>query len=296
MTRGPITDFLDIHLFSLGDSVLTPGTLLTAIAVVLASFVFSRILQVGIRRVLERQGREAVGSVGVAARLLHYGMIVTGFAVALQTAGIKLGALFAAGAVFAVGVGFAMQNLAQNFVSGVLLLVEHSIKPGDIVELAGQVVKVRQMGIRATIVRTLDEEDLIVPNSTLVQGLVKNYTLQDSIYRLRVPVGVSYSSDMAKVRQVLTEVGRSTPFRLTEKPPQVLLVDFGSSSVDWELGVWTDDPWAHRRQSSEIREAIWNAFKSEGIVIAFPQIDVHFDASVDKALSTGFSTSALATN
>src|SRR4030095_8726722 len=104
--------------------------------------------------------------------------IVVGLTLALHLAGIKLGAVFAAGAVFAVGLGFAMQNIAQNFVSGVILLVERSIEPGDVIEVNTQVVRVHQMGIRATLVRTLDDEDMIVPNSILVQTTVKNYTHQ----------------------------------------------------------------------------------------------------------------------
>ncbi len=129
--------------------------------------------------------------------------------VAMRTTGIRLDALFAAGAVFAVGFGFAMQNIAQNFVSGVILLFERTIKPGDVIEVGGQIVKVQQMSIRATIVRTLDEEDVIVPNSSLVQSNVKNFTLEDNIYRVRVTVGVSYSSDVPKVKAALEGCARS---------------------------------------------------------------------------------------
>ena len=114
-----------------------------------------------------------------------------------------LEALFAAGAVFAIGLGFAMQNIVQNFVSGVILLAERTIKPGDVLQVDGRFVKVRHMGIRSTICRTLDEEEIIVPNATIVQSTVTNYTLQDSLFRLRCTVGVVYGSDMVLVKNTL---------------------------------------------------------------------------------------------
>jgi potassium efflux system protein len=275
---------LNTQLFTIGDVKVTVSTLLTALAIVVAAQVVSMVLQVAIRRALRGKGLGAEGSVGVATRLLHYTILLSGVAMALQTAGVKLGALFAAGAVFAVGLGFAMQNLAQNFVSGVILLVERTIKPGDILEVEGLVVRVRQMSIRATLVRTRDEEELIVPNSTLVLATVKNYTLRDALYRLRVVVGVTYGSDLALVRRTLEEVGQKLDWKVPGKDCQILLLDFGSSSVDFEVAVWTSDPWLARVHGSWVREAIWWAFKERGITIAFPQVDVHFDAPVTSSL------------
>jgi small-conductance mechanosensitive channel len=186
--------------------------------------------------------------------------------------------------VFAVGLGFAMQNLAQNFVSGVILLLERSIKPGDILEVESRVVRVQETGIRSTLVRTRDEEEMIVPNSTLVQATVKNFTLKDALYRVRVLVGVTYSSDLALVRKTLEEVGEKLTWRVPNRACQILLLEFGNSSVDFEVAVWTDDPWLARLHSSELREAIWWAFQEQGIVIAFPQVDVHFDPPVNESL------------
>lgn len=280
----PTPSWLDTPLFNLGETPVSLITLLTMVAVVIATFIISKLVQVGVRRALHRRGMRPEGGIGVASRLIHYAIILVGVGVALQTAGIKLGALFAAGAVFAVGIGFAMQTIAQNFVSGLILLVERTIEPGDIIEVDGTLARVEEMGIRATLVRTLDDEELIVPNSRLVQSTVKNYSLRDSAYRVRVMVGVTYDSDMKLVREALELVGESIHDRLQEYPPQVLLMDFGSSSVDWEVSIWTDDPWAQRRARSQLREAIWWAFKEQHIVIAFPQLDVHLDEPVVEAL------------
>ena len=275
---------LNAPLFTIGEVTVTTSTLLTGLLIVLAAQFVSVLLRAIIRRSLRGRGVGAKGSVGVATRLLHYTILLSGVAMALQTAGVKLGALFAAGAVFAVGLGFAMQNLAQNFVSGVILLLERSIKPGDILEVEGRVVRVQETGIRSTLVRTRDEEEMIVPNSTLVQATVKNYTLKDALYRLRVVVGVIYGSDMAVVRRTLEEVGEKLDWRIQDRACQILMLDFGSSSVDFEVAVWTDDPWLARVHASQLREAIWWAFKEHCITIAFPQVDVHFDPPVNDSL------------
>jgi small-conductance mechanosensitive channel len=275
---------LNAPLFTIGEVTVTTSTLLTALVIVLAAQLVSVLLRAIIRRSLRGRGVGAKGSLGVATRLLHYTILLSGVAMAMQTAGVKLGALFAAGAVFAVGLGFAMQNLAQNFVSGVILLLERSIKPGDVLEVEGRVVRVQETGIRSTLVRTRDEEEMIVPNSTLVQATVKNYTLKDALYRLRVVVGVTYGSDMARVRKTLEEVGEKLDWRLKDRTCQILMLDFGSSSVDFEVAVWTNDPWLARVHSSQLREAVWWAFKEQGITIAFPQVDVHFDPPVNDSL------------
>jgi small-conductance mechanosensitive channel len=277
--------FFGQQLFTIGDTAVTVATLTTGIAVIAGAYILSLLLQAAMRRGLASRGLTSDGSAGVLTRLLHYLLLLTGVAVALHTAGIELAALFAAGALFAVGIGFAMQNITQNFVSGMILMIERSIKPGDVLEVESRVVRVLVMGIRSTLVRTRDDEELIVPNSALAQSTVKNLTLKDSLYRLRVRVGVTYGSDLALVRSTLEQVGEVFEGRNRDKPPVVLLVDFGSSSVDYELSTWTNEPWKARVDSSRLREAIWWAFKEKRITIAFPQVDVHFDPPVTASLS-----------
>jgi small-conductance mechanosensitive channel len=177
-----------------------------------------------------------------------------------------------------------MQNISQNFVSGVILLVERSIKPGDIIEVDNMVVKVERIGIRSTLVKTRNEEELIVPNSLLVQTIVKNYTLTDSSFLISTTVGVVYSSDMKKVRTVLDETARSMSSQDPDKAPRVLMTEFADSSVNFTVFIWTKTPWIARRLTSELNEAIWWALKEANIVIAFPQLDVHFDDGIEETL------------
>lgn len=276
---------LGLQLFQISGSPVTVATLLSVLVVIAATLWISRLVRGILRRVLLGRGIMPESSVASLITLLHYSILVIGFATALQTLGFDLAALFAAGAIFAVGLGFAMQNIAQNFVAGVILLIERTIRPGDVLELEGRVVRVREMGIRATIVRTRDGEDLIVPNSILVQTTVKNFTLSDSVYRMRTRVGVAYSSDLQAVRSALERVVSQLAWRLGDREPQVFLSDFGSSAVVFDVAVWMEDPWRARVARSDLNEAIWVALQERGITISFPQVDVHFDREVSEGLA-----------
>jgi small-conductance mechanosensitive channel len=225
---------------------------------------------------LHQGGVKEQGTVLLVQRALHYLVLIAGVAVALQTIGISLATAFAAGAVVAVGVGFAMQNILQNFVSGVILLAERTIKETDVLEVNGRVIRVERIGTRATVTRTRSDEQMIIPNSELVQSVVTNYTLEDSLHRVGAEVGVSYSSDMARVREVLTSAATGVAGRVHDKEPVVLLMEFGDSAVVWAVSIWTVDPWRALMTKSELNEAIWFGLKDAGITIAFPQMDVHF--------------------
>ncbi|GJM45308.1 MAG: hypothetical protein DHS20C21_21500 [Gemmatimonadota bacterium] len=279
----------DIHkvlhavLFSISGTPVTAFTLALTLGIVGASFWISTLVQHAVVRFLRIRSVEDEGSLGVAKRLTHYVVLALGLGVAFQTLGINLTALFAAGAFVAVAAGFAMQNITQNLVAGIILLVERTIKPGDILSVEGDMVRVVQMNTRATVAKTLDDEDIIIPNSTLVQTSVTNYTLRDTLFRLRVVVGVTYDSDMALVRRELEACAERLSWRNKKKKPVILMTSFGSSSVDWEVSVWIDEPWQRNSYRSKLHEAIWWALKEAKVVIAFPQVDVHLDMPVTDA-------------
>jgi small-conductance mechanosensitive channel len=280
-----IDRILETRLFVVAGTPVNVATLCMFVIIILVSIAISALAQRAVRRGFRRRGVEDEGSIGVTSRLLHYAILSVGFAVGVHTLGINLTALFAAGAVFAVAIGFAMQNISQNFISGIILLAERAIKPGDILEVEGTMVKVIDMGIRATVARTLNEEEIVVPNSILVQSMVKNHTLRDPLYRLRVDVGVVYGSDMKLVMEVLTRTAEGIEWRVEDRKPVVLLTAFGSSSVDFQVSVWINDPWLTLRHKSELHQSIWWALKEVGVVIAFPQLDVHVDPEVQDALA-----------
>lgn len=275
---------LDYELLRLHGIAVTVGGLLTALVIVAAGIAISQAIQAATRRAWARRAPGESRNLHAMLRLAHYGILLAALSIALDTLGVQLTALFAAGAIFAIGLGFAMQNIAQNFVSGIILLFERTIKPGDLLEVNGVLVRVQDMGMRATRVRTRSEEEMIVPNSLLVQETIKNFTLHDSLYRVRSTVGVSYASDLHVVRATLEGAAAALASRYAGRDPVVLLTGFGSSSVDYEVSVWTDDPWNERRLLSALNEQVWWALRDAGVTIAFPQTDVHLDPDVVRAL------------
>jgi len=275
---------LDFELLSLRGVSVTIGALLTAVAIMTAGWIVSSVVQRAARRTLAQRAADDNRNLQAILRLGHYAIMMIAFGVAFETLGINLTTLFAAGAIFAIGLGFAMQNLVQNFVSGVILLIERTIRPGDILELDGVLVRVQELGMRSTLVRTRFEEEMIVPNSLLVISTIKNYTLHDPLYRIRTNVGVAYSSDLKKVFAALEATARDFGERDEEHNPLVLLTGFGTSSVDFEVSVWTKDPWSERKLLSNLNNAIWWSLKAADVTIAFPQQDVHLDAEVVDAL------------
>ncbi len=285
-----LREFLDSRLFGIGDTNVTIASVLTVLIIVIATIWGARIARRASRRVMVGRGITDEGTVGSISSLVNYIVLFIGFAIAMRTIGIDLDALFAAGAIFAIALGFALQGIVQNFVAGVILLTERNVRPADVLEIEGLIVRVAELGLRSTIVRTRDGEDLIVPNSVLIQDTVKNYTLRDSTFRLRTEVGVNYDSDMQLVRQVLEEIAKEPQWNLPDVEPQVLLLGFGDNAVLFEVAVWMTDPWLARQAHSDLNEAIWWRLKERGIVIAFPQLDVHFDAELERGLG-GFSKS-----
>jgi small-conductance mechanosensitive channel len=275
-----IRGVLDVRLFEIGETTVTVSSVVTFILIVIATLWISRLIQRVIGRGMERGGFKERATVALVQRGIHYVVLLAGVAVALQTIGISLTTVFAAGAVVAVGIGFALQNILQNFVSGIILLAERTIKETDVLDVDQRTIQVEKVGVRATIARTRDDERIIIPNSILVQSIVANYTLADSHYRVRTSVGVSYSSDMRRVRDVLEKAASHVDSRADDKEPVILLREFADSSVVWEISVWTSDPWRSPRLKSDLNESVWWALKDAGITIAYPQLDLHLPEGV----------------
>lgn len=261
----------DLHLFDIGGTPVTLSTLVVFLLVVGTAYGISRLLRRGLRQVFERRGVADPGTGAAIGRLIHYAIMGLGIAIGLNTAGVNLSALFAAGALFAVALGFAMQDLGANLAAGITLLIERTITPGDILEIDGQVVRVQRIGVRATIGTNLDDKDIIIPNSELVKNRVINYTLRDELLRMRVAVTIDPAADMRRVREVLEATARGVEWRSRKAEPVVLFTDFGPTGPVWEASVFIEDPWRVRSYGSQLREAMWWALEDAGIALARPQ-------------------------
>jgi small-conductance mechanosensitive channel len=210
------------------------------------------------------------------AHIVGYLAYLFGLLVGLQLVGLNLSNLVLLGSAIGIGLGFGLQNIANNFVSGIILLTERPIRVGDRVEVGGTNGDVVRIGARSTWVRTNDNVVIIIPNSEFINNRVTNWTANDRQVRFAYRVGVSYGSDPDRVRDILTEVALRHPDVLADPPPEVLFSGFGDSSLDFQLRVWT----VHRVQTplvlgSELYYAIFDAFRKQGIEIPFPQRDLH---------------------
>jgi small-conductance mechanosensitive channel len=250
--------------------------LLGAALVLLAAFWISRTAQHYLVGRLHGDDDGQEETIRLYRRVVQVFVWGMGVGIAVHTLGIDLTHLFTAGGLFAVGLAFAMKTLLENLVAGLILRLERVIERGDVLCTSdGVIVRVKKIGPRTTIVRTKDEADRIVPNSDLVQNAISNYTYRDSLQRLETSVGVSYDSDLRQVRAALEAVCEGLDWKSAKQRPLVQLLDFGDSSVVFRVMVWIEDPWISGRRRSELNEAIWWALKDAGIVIAFPQLDVH---------------------
>lgn len=275
-----VGEFLNTELFHIGGTPFTPVSIIILLAFIVATSVVSFFVRRAVNAAMSRSESYQPSAVKMTNRLVHYLVTVVGLAIGLTTIGVNLTALFAAGAFLAVGVGFAVQNILENFFSGLILITERSVKHGDVLEVEGQLVLVQELKIRTTICRNLDGDELIVPNTKFAQNIVTNQSLNDRLHRVIAQVGVHYESDMHLTREVLLEAAQNYAQRSDEREPTLFLDEFGTSSVNFSVVIWTDDPWRARPIRSDLMFDIWDALKRAGITISYPQVDVHFDAPV----------------
>jgi potassium efflux system protein len=209
--------------------------------------------------------------------LCRYAIVGLGTILAFNTLGIRWSSLQWLIAALGVGLGFGLQEIVANFVSGLIVLFERPYRVGDFVtvgQVNGTVTRIR---IRATTVRDLDRRELIVPNKNFITGELINWSLSDKILRLIIPVGVAYGSDTALAEELLLKVAAENPEVLSEPEPSALFLGFGDNSLNFELRVFIDDPMKRFKISHQLHRSIDDEFRRADIVIAFPQRDIHLD-------------------
>ncbi len=280
-----ILDLLRKNLLSLGDVMITPAVLLTAALILLAAFGISRILRRMLRRNVFRLTHLNIGAQESILRILHYFIMLVGLFIAVQQIGVDLTTLAAIGAVLMVGIGLGLQNITSNFISAIILLFERPVQVGDFVEVSGVQGRIRAIKTRSSIVETLDNVSIIVPNSNFIAQNVTNWSYRDSKVRIHVSVGVSYGSDVDLVAETLLRVGRSHQEVLLNPEPTIQFLEFGDSSLNFVLLVWINDASRQYFVRSDLNFAVVKAFREQGITIPFPQRDLHIRSAVPFELS-----------
>jgi small-conductance mechanosensitive channel len=288
-----VKELLDFRLFTLGGTTFTMWTVLYLAVLVMALVFISRRLKRWLidsflaRRDLDPGVRQAV------ATIFQYLFLLTGLLIILSTAGIDLTTLNVLAGAVGIGVGFGLQTIANNFISGLIILFERPIKVGDRIQVGEVTGDVVRIGARATTIKTNDNIEIIVPNSEFISTQVINWSHSDREVRLHIPVGVSYSSNPEKVRDILLEVAASHKGVLSNPPPDVIFTEFGDSSLNFDLRGWTSDFITKPKiLRSDLNFAIRKRFSERGIEIPFPQRDIHVRSgefvlqTTDKATAT----------
>ncbi len=270
-----IRDVLQYRLFTINQQPVTISSVLLFIVFLLGVYIISKLInRIVLRRILIRFDIERSIRYNMI-RLGHYIVMTIGTLFAFQFVGLDLSSLTVIFGLLSVGIGFGLQNIASNFISGLILLFERPIKVGDRVTVGDVEGIVSAINMRATTVNSLRNISIIVPNSDFISARVTNWSYGDPKIRVDIDVGVSYGSDLDTVLKALTEVAEENSDVLKYPRPQVLLMSFGDSSWNMQLRFWLASPEGYYRVRSAINCAIVRKFHERNIEIPFPQRDLH---------------------
>jgi small-conductance mechanosensitive channel len=276
----PLLGWLDHPFLVLGAAHLSALSVLTGLGLALVFILGARVLaDLLAHRLLPGLGVEPAlaDALGTVVRSLT---IVLGLLVAAEAMGLDMSSLKIVLGALSVGIGFGLQNVVNNFVSGLILMFERTIKRGDIIRINQTEGRVTAIGLRSSVIRTRAGHDIIVPNGELVAGQVDNLSFTDENVRVDIPVGVSYGADPELVRRVLLEVVAGMEGIDAEPPPEVLFMGLGESSLDFEIRIWVRGAWTLPRVRSRVLFDGWYALKAAGVEIPFPQRDLHLRSGV----------------
>jgi small-conductance mechanosensitive channel len=270
-----VGNFLSTRLFRVGETQVTVSSLLIALAIVVASFLLSRLARNFVADRLLGRTRLAIGTRYAIGRVVGYLVLFLGFLLALQPLGVNASTLAVFGGALGIGLGFGLQDIVKNFVAGLVILLEHPIQVGDSIELGEVVGDVTEIRARATILRTNDDIHLIVPNFKFISETVVNRSFGQRRVRYKVPVVVASGSDPARVEEALLEAAGRSENVLPDPAPKVEFREFGESGLKFDLLCWTSkllhSAGAFR---SELNHLVYEALGAHGIALPSPQLEV----------------------
>lgn len=271
----------DVTLFHISETPVTGSDIFRVLIILIVAYLLSRSIRYTIRRVSDRDPTGTQASLYTLSRLSHYTIIIIALFIALSSIGLDFSNLALVAGALSVGIGFGLQSIVSNFVSGLIILFEHTLRVGDYIELdTGLTGTVKAINVRSTLINTNDNIDIVVPNSEFVTTRLTNWTLGERVLRVRIPFGVAYGSDKEVVRQAAIEAADEVPYTLTHmkrRRPDVWLVDFGDSSLNFLLTVWVNREGARRptRTRAAYLWALETKLTEHGIEIPFPQRDLN---------------------
>ncbi len=278
-----LKSFWNAELLKLGETSLTLKSLFIVIfSLFLLIYLSAKLKKLLVNRIFPRYHLD-IGISQSIATIIRYTLVTLGIYIIFQTSGIDLSALGLLIGALGIGIGFGLQNVTNNFISGIIILFERPIKVGDRVEVDDIVGTVESISARSTTIITNDNIGVIVPNSDFINERVINWSLNDRNVRFNFPVGVSYKEDPSIIRKLLIEVADENPGVLQNPKPDVLFEEFGDSSLNFNLRVWSQE-YSSKPQvlKSQLYYAIFEKFKQNNIEIPFPQRDLHLKSGFEQ--------------
>lgn len=272
---GSLKEFIEYEIFRIGEYSFTTSEVISVIITIIITLLLIFI----VKRIIFRktvQSKFEQGNLYSLFQIFKYLIWIISIMIILEIVGIKLNVILAGSAALLVGIGLGLQNTFNNFVSGIILLFEGSIKVGDILELDGDVVKMERIGLRTSAAINRDDIMVIIPNSLITSNKVINWSHQIKKTRFRITVGVAYGSDVDLVIKILKESALEHPMITDKSSILARFIDFGNSSLDFELLFFSNNIFRIENVKSEIRIIINRKFAENNITIPFPQMDVHF--------------------
>lgn len=273
-----------IEVTSLFGVPITLGRFVTAVALFYLFIALAWATQGGLQNSLAARTSVDPGVAHAIVTIGRYTLVGIGLLLMLSTLGLDLSTFALIGGGLSVGIGFGLQQIVANFISGILLQFEQSLRPGDVIEIGEEIGTVEKLSVRSTVVRTNDNVEMIIPNEQFLTTSVTTYTRTNRLVRISVFVGVGYDSDPEQVREILLETAVRHNLVLAEPAPSVFFVGMGASSLDFRLAVWIRQPQRIPTVRSDLLFMIWNAFQKHNITIPFPQRDLNLGTGWEKLL------------
>ncbi|MEZ4800121.1 MAG: mechanosensitive ion channel [Flavobacteriales bacterium] len=271
-----LDEFLAIKILTIDKDPLTVGKLSSAVLVIFFTWLFIQVL----RRIIVKKKHISQGEHGRRSslfQLIRYLIWVIGLSLAISALGFDVTILVASSAALLVGLGFGLQNIFSDLISGLFMLFERKVKVGDVMEVDNIVGQVQEINLRTSVLLTRDGYNIVVPNHKFITDSVVNWSLQAFERRFQVSVGVSYSSDVDLVTRLLLDTIKDQHGVVTgpDKMPFVRFMDFGDSALQFDLYFWSNDVFRVEQIKSELRYKIFKSFKENNVSIPFPQRDLH---------------------